>query len=1570
MSGFSDSLLAWALRSSSSQRVLHSGSISGFHPLAPVSHGYMTSAASSSGGLLRRPFCGNAEGWGPLSPVRYDFTPCFIDVSVMSVALFGVFIGALAVAWLLKRPQTPGVVKDWHFWMKQTILAGIIGVSISQVVLQAISYGKSWYLDFRTWTSAVNIVALCVVFYIQWLEHPRMRNPNGVVLFYWLFLLIVLAIKLRSLISQQVYSDAPAFFILYCVGLGLCAIEFFFEWLWPRKHSSYEVLIDEEECPLEYADVFSVLTFGWMTPLMRYGYKEYLTEDDLWALARDDNTNTTGALFMKAWDHELKTKARPNLWLVLLRAYGGPYMLGAIFKIGNDVAQYMQPQLLRILIGFVASYSRKNDGEPEPVIKGAAVALGMFAVAVFQTAMVHQYFQRAFVCGMRIKGGLTSAIYKKSMKLSNEGRSSKTTGDIVNYMAVDAQRMQDLTQFGQMLWSAPFQIIICMWSLYDLVGWSMLAGIAVMIVMLPINGVISKIMRNLQKEQMKVKDSRSRLITEIINNMKSIKLYAWGTAFMNKLNHVRNDQELKNLRKIGATQALANFTWNTAPFFVSCSTFAVFVFTHDQPLSTDIVFPALALFNLLNFPLAILPMVITAIVEASVAVGRITDFLVADELQSDAVIVGPAPTAMGEETVIISDGVFSWDRHQDKDVLTDIDYTAYKGELSCIVGRVGAGKSSFLQAMLGDLYKSRGKVEVRGTIAYVAQQAWILNATVKDNIVFGYRYDADFYDRTIRACALLDDFAQLPDGDETYVGERGISLSGGQKARVALARAVYARADIYLLDDVLSAVDSHVGKHIIDNVLGPRGLLETKTRILATNSIPVLREATHITLLRDGRITEAGTFKQLMAMKGAVSDLLKTAGHESSNTNSETSTIAFTDNGKSRANSDVDEADEDVPEMKPINSKSNSNAKAKDKVRSDSITTLRRASAASFRSPRGKIVDEEGSPAKKTSQSKESSEKGNVKLKVYMEYARSNNLVAVAMYMVTLVLAQVANIGGSVWLKKWSESNAENGYNAAIGRFLGIYFVFGVGSSALTMVQTLVLWIFCSIEASRKLHEKMATAIFRAPMSFFDVTPTGRILNRFSSDIYKIDELLARTFNMLFVNGARSVFTLVIISISTPAFMLLILPLTFMYMYIQKYYLRTSRELKRLNSVSRSPVYAHFQETLGGTATIRAYGKQSRFEQDNEWRVDANLRAFFPSISSNRWLAIRLEFIGALVILAAAGFSIISVTSGSELSAGMVGLAMAYALQIVTSLNWIVRQSVEVETNIVSVERVLEYAAIKSEAPEIIPDHRPPAAWPTKGAVEFNNYSTRYRDGLDLVLKDITLDIKSHEKIGVVGRTGAGKSSLTLALFRIIEAASGNISLDNINTSSVGLLDLRRRLAIIPQDAALFEGTVRDNLDPGHVHDDSELWSVLEHARLKDHVVSMTGQLDARIQEAGANLSQGQRQLISLARAMLTPSNILVLDEATAAVDVETDALLQETLRSPIFSHRTIITVAHRINTIIDSDRVVVLDKGRVAEFGTPADLLKDTQGVFYGLVKQAGLLEGEQGGSSSTEGL
>ena len=1377
-----------------------------------------------------QPLCGNTEGWGPISPLRYDFTPCFLDVWISIVAVFGIVFGAAAVWWLLKRKSPSPVSKNWHFYMKFAVIGALLVTTALQACLQIDALPGVWVRDFRFWTSIITIGSLVMIAGVQYIEHWRSRQPNGIVLFYWLFLLIAFGVKLRSLISQQAFRTRTPYFATFCVSFGLAASEFALEYLVPKKQSAYDALGDEDECPIEYADIFSVLTFSWMTPLMKYGYKEYLTQDDLWNLRREDTTKATGDVLEQMWADELEKK-RPSLWIALFRGFGGPYFWGSLIKTLSDMLSFAQPQLLRLLISFVDSY-RSGNPHPQPVIRGAAISLAMFAVSVAQSALLHQYFQRAFETGMRVKSSLTSMIYAKSMKLSNEGRASKSTGDIVNYMAVDTQRLQELTQYGQMLWSAPFQIVLCMLSLYQLVGLSMLAGVAAMLLMVPVNGLIARIMKNLQKKQMKNKDARTRLVTEILNNMKSIKLYAWSQAFMNKLNFVRNEQELKTLRKIGASQAFANFTWSTTPFLVSCSTFTVFVFTRDEPLTTEIVFPALTLFNLLGFPLAILPMVITSIIEATVAVGRLTSFFTAEELQNDAVQAKDAAANDGDESVRVWDATFTWDRKEGRHCLEDINFVARKAELSCIVGRVGAGKSSFLEAILGNIWKIHGEVVVRGRTAYVAQQAWVMNASVKENIVFGHRWDPQFYEKTINACALTEDLKTLPDGDQTEVGERGISLSGGQKARVTLARAVYARADVYLLDDCLSAVDQHVGRHLIENVLGSKGLLAGKTRILATNSIPVLFEADFVTLLRDGKVLEKGTFEQLIAMKGEVANLIRTANNEeeqetpspslddsteSTSLESEDSNTVF---GIGNGDSTIEEKDQEgVVQLAPIRANAGTG-------RSASNNTLRRASTASFRGPRGKVTDEEGDGVK-SKQSKEFSEQGKVKWDVYLEYAKTSNLIAVCIYLTTLIAAQTAQIGGSLWLKQWSEVNQRYGGNPQVGKYIGIYFAFGIGGAGLVVIQTLILWIFCSIEASRKLHERMAYAIFRSPMSFFETTPSGRILNRFSSDIYRVDEVLSRTFNMLFVNSARAFYTLILIAASTPVFVALIVPLAAIYLYIQRYYLRTSRELKRLDSISRSPIYAHFQESLGGITTIRAYRQQGRFALENEWRVDANLRAYFPSIHANRWLAIRLEFIGSFIILAAASFAIISVATGSGLSAGLVGLAMSYALQITTSLNWIVRQTVEIETNIVSVERVLEYARLPSEAPDIISKHRPKISWPGQGAVDFHNYSARYRPGLDLVLKNINIHIKSHEKIGVVGRTGAGKSSLTLALFRIIEPDSGNISIDDLNTSTVGLFDLRGRLAIIPQDAALFEGTIRDNLDPGHIHDDTELWSVL-----------------------------------------------------------------------------------------------------------------------------------------------
>jgi ABC-type multidrug transport system fused ATPase/permease subunit len=892
----------------------------------------------------------------------------------------------------------------------QGVLAAFILDVALQASLQMEYYSGFWLVDFRFWSSILLLASACVVYSVQHMEHTRSRNPNGVVLFYWLLLVIVLAVKLRSLISQKMHAQHPAYFVTFCVAFGLACVEFALEYLVPKKLSAYDALGDEFECPYNYADVFSILTFGWMSPLMKLGYEKYLTQDDLWNLRARDSSKKTAGDFRAAWAIESRKK-RPSLFLAIARAYGGPFLRGGLIKVLSDVSQFLQPQFLRLLIAFASSY---KTSEPQPVIRGCAISLGMFALSVTYTSCQHQYFQRVYETGMRVRSGLTAAIYEKSTRLSNSGRAAKTTGDIVNLMAVDTQRLDQVMQFMQQIWSAPFQIFLAMASLYQLVGPSMFAGVGIMLIMIPINGVIVKYQRTLSIKQMSNKDVRTKLMSEILNNIKSIKLHAWTRAFSNRLNEVRNNLELAMLRKKAVVQTLSNFTLTTTPFFVSFATFSIFALTSDRPLTADLVFPALSFFNLLQFPLQVFPMVINAIVEASVSADRITAFLLAEELQPDAVRIEDAATETGEESVTVRDGTFTWNADA-KPVLKDLNFSANKGELTCVVGRVGSGKSSLLQAILGDLYKITGEVVVRGTTAYVAQTPWIMNSSVKDNITFGYRYDPIFYEQTVKACALVDDIAILPDGDETLVGERGISLSGGQKARIALARAVYARADVYILDDVLSAVDQHVGRHIINNVLGPRGLLAGKARVLATNAIPVLREAEYVVLLRDGRVLERGTYEQLVAMKGEIAGIISAAMAEEDAASEESASplSASTASQETVFVSEGDDVDAGVPEdtvgsLEPI--RSAVAAQQRDGVRRTSTGTLRRASTASAKGMRGKTLDEEAG-GHRAEANKEHQEQGKVKWSVYGEYASSANTVAVVIWVIALIAAQAAQIG-------------------------------------------------------------------------------------------------------------------------------------------------------------------------------------------------------------------------------------------------------------------------------------------------------------------------------------------------------------------------------------------------------------------------------------------------------------------------------------------------------------------------------------------------------------------------------
>uniref|UniRef100_A0A4X2M7C2 ABC-type glutathione-S-conjugate transporter n=1 Tax=Vombatus ursinus TaxID=29139 RepID=A0A4X2M7C2_VOMUR len=1206
-------------------------------------------------------------------------------------------------------------------------------------------------------------------------------------------------------------------------------------------------------------------------------------------------------------------KREPSFLRALLTTFGPYFLIGSFYKLIQDLLSFVNPH---ILIQFVSNRSA-------PAWWGFLVAGLMFGCSIIQTLILHQHFQYVFVTGIRLRAGITGVIYRKALVITNSAKRSSTLGEIVNLMSVDAQRFTDLVNFLNMLWSAPMQIILAIYFLWQNLGPSVLAGVALMILLIPLNGAIAMKTRAFQVEQMGYKDSRIKLMSEILSGIKVLKLYAWELSFSQMIEKIRQG-ELQVLRKMAFLNAVSTFTWFSAPFLVSLITFAVYVSVDDKNiLDAQKAFVSLSLFNILKFPLNALPQVISILTQTSVSLKRIQHFLNHEELDPQCVetkTISPGPIGFfsAHASQLTLDSWFSL-------LPTSLNLQVPKGSLVAIVGPVGCGKTSLISALLGEMEKLEGKVAVKGSVAYVPQQAWIQNATLQDNVLFGQPMDQKRYQGILEACALLTDLDVLPGGDQTEIGEKGINLSGGQRQRVSLARAVYSDADIFLLDDPLSAVDSHVAKHIFDHVIGPGGVLGGKTRILVTHGVSFLSQADLIIVLGDGRVSEAGSFSALLQQEGAFAEFLRNYVPDDDNFQEEDSATGIStvlSNGVWTSSSGVP-----LERVQCVCSKA-------DTVLVDQ--PLQTSFSDYFFSYPTKHIS-----AFLALQ---------VKLSVFWAYAKAVGLCISVTVCFLYTCQSAAAIGANIWLSDWTNEPVINGTQSNTSLRLGVYAALGILQGIFVMMSSFTLAIG-GIQAARTLHNNLLANKMHSPQFFYDTTPSGRILNRFSKDIYVIDEVIPPTILMLLGTFFNSASTLVVIMSSTPLFVVVILPLAGLYIFVQRFYAATSRQLKRLESVSRSPIYSHFSETVTGASVIRAYRRSQDFMAISDAKVDANQKSCYPNIISNRWLGIRVEFVGNCVVFFAALFAVIGRQS---LNPGLVGLSVSYALQVTLSLNWMVRMASDLENNIVAVERVREYSETKTEAPWVIEGSRPPPDWPHQGEVEFVNYSVRYREGLELVLKNLSLRVKGGEKVGIVGRTGAGKSSMTLCLFRILEAAQGEILIDGVNIASIGLHDLRSMLTIIPQDPVLFSGTLRMNLDPFGKYSDEEMWQALELSSLHKFVGSQPQGLDFECSEGGENLSVGQRQLVCLARALLRKSRILVLDEATAAIDLETDGLIQATIRSQ-FEGCTVLTIAHRLNTIMDYTRVLVLDKGTIAEFDSPTNLIM-ARGIFYGMAKDAGL--------------
>ncbi|KAG0225231.1 hypothetical protein BGW41_004787 [Actinomortierella wolfii] len=1385
----------------------------------------------------------------------------------------------------------------------------------------------------------------------------------------------------------------------------------------PRDKTRVQQLAREKENQTirEQANLFSWLTFQYLGDLMKLGSTRPLAQEDVPKIAPEHMQARASSLNIgSAWDKAVSKQAAKAAKTGKPIQY--PSLLFVIFKVGKWRfipmfatrilglgLSFALPELLGVMLRYVQETSdaakhpeKYPDGGP-PLRWGILLAVAMLIVSILSVVNLAFSLHFSMEFGMEVRSGLLQMVYLKSLVLSPEARQANTVGSIVNRMSVDADKWVHSFQLIPWLITTPYELGLGLYLLYKTLGISILAGFAVIAILSPIQGKLGAWMIEREDEKLEKMDNRVRLMNEILAGIKVIKLYGWEDSFRKKVESIRKS-ELASLRAIAVLRSFIEVMFSSTSLLMSLASFAIFSMIGGPgwtpgKMTADIAFVSISLFGMVNSPLAMISSCIGSYIGLKVSTDRIQELLVADEIDPNTVQhyskQVPTPTNPTPAAIEMKNATVSWtkptsgkhdtntssdetqpllsadanaNKKSNKPTLSNLNLVFPQGSLSAIVGRVGQGKSSLLSAMIGEMYKLEGSITLYGTVAYVPQQAWIIHGTLRDNILFGKPFDQEKYDRVIYASGLRPDLAMLPAGDQTEIGERGINLSGGQKQRVSIARAAYQESDIYLFDDPLSAVDAHVDQHLWENLLGPEGLLKDKTRILVTHGIHHLENVDQVVLLKDGVVSEVGQYTDLMSHRQAFYQLIKDYSVERKSKKHKKNTDK--DGNESDGSADTDTSGDTKLDTKPA-------SQPTDDKKGGSENTG------------------DGNDGALTSE--ESVSVGVVGWPLYMSYARSAGFRNVVLSISLFTLAQLCQVGTNLWLKKWISDVQESDETGVVAHtalyYLSVYALLVALFVVIDVVVHYVTAIVAGLRAATFLHERLLNRVLRLPMSFFDTTPLGRIINRFSTDINHIDENLPIEFNdffQLFTIIAGSVF---VIALSTPEFLIGVPPAFLTYTVLQTYFIKTSGSLKKLYHVAKSPLYSHFAETLTGVSSIRIMvGARERFIAINEQRTNILLDMFLPYILVNRWLQLRLESLGALMVFACA---LAAVWNAKTLDPSMVGLALSYAMNTTRLLNYMVRTISEIQNAMVSVERLDEYAFKPTEAPAET-GVRLPEKWPQAGHIKFNDYSTRYRQGLDLVVKHISFEVQPGEKIGIVGRTGAGKSSLTLALFRIIEAANsywakasqdpnaidtslvkssnssstshlsddeidgGSIVIDGVDISTVGLNYLRQHLSIIPQEPTLFAGTLRENLDPFNEKQDADLWRALERAHLKDYASTLQGGLSFEVAQNGENFSVGQRSLLCLARALLRDTSILVLDEATSSVDMQTDELIQRTIRTE-FKDRTILTIAHRIKTVMDYDKILVLERGRLVEFEPPSVLLQRKDSLFYGLAKQAG---------------
>ncbi|KAL6650385.1 hypothetical protein ACP70R_009310 [Stipagrostis hirtigluma subsp. patula] len=1297
------------------------------------------------------------------------------------------------------------------------------------------------------------------------------------------------------------------------------------------------------------ASWLSLATFGWINPLIAKGSRAALTADDVPPVAPDDTAEAAYALFVSNWPAPAP-RSKPDRPVVtaLLRSFWPQFLLTATLGLAHLSVMYVGPSLVDRFVEFV-----RRGGEATEGLRLVAVLLAGKAA---ETLASHHYEFQGQKLGMRIHAALLAAVYRKSLRLSTGARRAHGAGAIVNYMEVDAEEVANVTHELHNLWLMPLQIAVALALLYAHLGPAVLTAVAAIAVVTVVVALANKRNLEYQFKFLGKRDERMKAITELLSYIRVIKLQAWEETFGAKIRDLR-EAELGWLAKSMYFMCANTVVLWSGPLAMTVLVFGTCVLTGVK-LDAGKVFTATAFFRMLDGPMQSFPEAIAAVTQATVSLGRLDRYLLDAELDDSAVEhVDSTGIDTSEVALRVYDGVFAWDmrgkkeneegeddsdddddsEEEEKDVdvapvletvLKGINMEVRRGELAAVVGMVGSGKSSLLSCIMGEMEKISGTnstsfakhnvVRVCGSTAYVAQTAWIQNGTIQENILFGQPMHGERYKEVIRSCCLEKDLEMMEFGDQTEIGERGINLSGGQKQRIQLARAVYQNYDIYLLDDVFSAVDAHTGSNIFKTANGNqkdgtildclRGTLKGKTIILVTHQVDFLHNVDNIFVMRDGTIAQAGKYDELLEAGSDFAALV--AAHDSSMELMEKSQQV-----------------EKTEHSQPASVVKIPSLRSRSIGKGDKVVVAPDIEAAT-----SKIIQEE------------ERESGQVSWRVYKLYmTEAWGWWGVVGMLAFALVWQGSDMASDYWLSY--ETSGSTQFNPSL--FIGVYVAIAAISMILQVIKTLLETVL-GLQTAQIFFKKMFDSILHAPMSFFDTTPSGRILSRASSDQTTIDVVLA-FFVGLTISMYISVLSTIIVTcqVAWPS-VIAVIPLLLLNIWYRNRYLATSRELTRLEGVTKAPVIDHFSETVLGATTIRCFKKEKEFFQENLGRINSSLRMDFHNYAANEWLGFRLELIGTLV-LSITAFLMISLPS-NFIKKEFVGMSLSYGLSLNSLVYFAISISCMLENDMVAVERVNQFSTLPSEAAWKIEDHSPSPNWPTHGDIDIKDLKVRYRANTPLILKGVNLSISGGEKIGVVGRTGSGKSTLVQALFRLVEPAEGKMIVDGIDICTLGLHDLRSRFGIIPQEPVLFEGTIRSNIDPIGQYSDAEIWQALERCQLKDVVVSKPEKLDAPVVDSGENWSVGQRQLLCLGRVILKQTQILFMDEATASVDSKTDATIQKITRQE-FSSCTIISIAHRIPTVMDCDRVLVLDAGLVKEFDAPSRLIE--QPTLFGAMVQ-----------------